>query len=256
MSPNDNLHTAHRQRIKKRYLDNGLSSFSDHEVLELLLTYALPRQDTNAIGHRLMQRFGSLSGVFEATVDELCKVDGIAIHSAILIHMIHELCGAYLFDREKAVVLFDNVQTIGEYLVSRFIGATHEMVFGLFLDNGMHLISCKLLSEGDINSSHFSMRTLAQTALSANASHVIIAHNHPHGSIIPSDDDLNATNCCRSALDTVGVSLIDHYIVSGNQFFATVSQKAGKVDWNSVFNAPEKSDRELELLNELSAALH
>ena len=90
-----NLHEGHRQRLKERFIKNGLSDFEDHNVLELLLFYSVPRSDTNELGHKLLKKFGSLSNVFDAPVDELCKVEGIGLHSATLIKLIPELCNLY-----------------------------------------------------------------------------------------------------------------------------------------------------------------
>lgn len=227
MDENKNPHLLHRKRLKGRFYDSGFSGFSDHEILELLLCYALPRQDTNVIGHRLMERFGSLSGVFDADFRELCQVSGISEHSALLLKMVPELAKAYLADKGREVKTYGSYDDAGRYFVTLFIGSTVEEFYAAFLDNGYHLLDCVKISEGVVNASQVSIRKVASLALSKNASFVMLAHNHPGGTVIPSGDDLNTTRACSAALEILGITLSEHYIVSGEQYMGILHMRSG-----------------------------
>lgn len=220
-----NIHAEHRKRIKERFVNHGLSEFCDHEILELLLYYALPRKDTNKLGHTLIKTFGSLSAVFDAPVSELCKVPGISMHSAILLKMVPQLAAKYISDSNKETKVFDDYENTGKYFTAKFIGSVNEQLYAAYFDNGMHLIDCVLMSSGDVNSSHVSPRAIASHAVAKNASFVIMAHNHPGGTVIPSADDLNTTRVCASALDIIGAKLVEHYIVAGNNYMGIMKMR-------------------------------
>lgn len=220
MTPGEtnNIHSDHRKRMKARFLSRGLSEFEQHEMLELLLYYALPRKDTNALGHELIARFGSLSGVFDAPIERLCEVPGVSEHTAILLKMVPQLAKEYMCDVDREKDDFTDYDKSGQFFVSRFIGCCNERLYAAYFDNGMHLIDCVLVNEGDVNSSQVSIRKIVSCALEKNASSVALAHNHPGGTVIPSADDLNVTNACEMALSTVGIKLVEHFIVAGGKY--------------------------------------
>ena len=213
-----NIHADHRQRMKARFLSHGFSAFEQHEMLEMLLYYALPRKDTNAIGHKLIEHFGSISAVFDAPVEKLCEVSGVSEHTAILIKMIPALAKEYITDSNRGKENFSDYDDAGQFFVSKFIGETHEKLYAVYLDNGMHLLGCSLIGEGDVNCSNVSVRKIISEALAYDASFVMLGHNHPNGTVIPSGDDLNVTNSCDIAMNVVGIRLSEHYIVAGNKY--------------------------------------
>lgn len=227
MEPNFNPHIQHRQRLKARFSEGGFVGFSDHEILELLLCYALPRRDTNQIGHALIDRFGSLSHVFEADIGALCEVSGISEHSALLLKMIPELCRAYLTDKGKEVKSYADYDDAGRFFVNRFVGVSREEVYAAFLDNGYHMLDCVRLGEGVVNASPVNIRKVATLALLRNAAFVMLAHNHPGGTVIPSGDDLNVTRAVSAALELLGVRLTEHYIVAGEQYIGIMKMRFG-----------------------------
>lgn len=222
----ENIHAEHRQRIKARFLESGFDGFSDHEILELLLYYALPRKDTNVIGHQLLDTFGSLSGVFHAPIRELCRINGISEHTAILLKMVPQLAKVYIADCNRERATLGDYDAAGSFFVTKFIGSETEEVYTALLDNGMHLIECSRSSAGDVNSSPLSIRQLVSQALTKNASFVMIAHNHPGGTVIPSGEDLSMTRACEAALNLVGVKLTEHYIVSGNNYMGILKMRS------------------------------
>ncbi len=217
-SETKNIHEDHRKRMKARFLSHGFSAFEPHEILEMLLYYPLPRKDTNGIAHELISRFGSISGAFDAPIEKLCEISGISEHTAILFKMIPQLAKVYICDSNSEKESFSDYDEAGSFFMSKFIGALNEKLYAAFFDNGMHLIDCVLVGDGDVNSSQVSIRRIVSEALSKDASFVMLAHNHPKGTVIPSADDLNVTNACEMALNMVGIKLSEHFIVAGGKY--------------------------------------
>ena len=213
-----NLHEGHRQRLKERFIKNGLGSFEDHNILELLLFFSVPRNDTNEIGHRLLQRFGSISNVFDAPVEELCKVDGIGMHSATLIKLIPELCSIYNVDKTENIEIVSSTNAAGKFFVPRFMGKNDEEVHILLLDDKKKIIKSEMVSKGTVNASAVSIRKIVSFAVNSNATAVILAHNHPGGVALPSSNDIVVTRRIYNALKIMEINLCDHIIVAGDDF--------------------------------------
>ena len=212
------IHDGHREKMRQRYLKSGLEGFADHEALELLLYYAIPRRDTNPIAHALMERYGSLSAVLTAPVEDLRKVEGVGESAAILLRLAPQMYQkARLSDAEQETVL-NSVDRVGAYLLQRFIGERREVVYQLCLDRKGKLLACKRLGEGGVASADLDIRKLMENAILTSASVVILAHNHPSGVALPSGEDYAATTRVQQALATIGVELADHIIVADGDF--------------------------------------
>ena len=212
------IHDGHRSRKREQFLRHGLDAFADHEVLELLLFYALPRRDTNEIAHRLLGHFGSLEAVFSADVEELQKVEGIGENAATLLALVLPLQQRVrLSTRAKEVALATSAAA-GAFVCDLFFGEKEEKLYVLCLDGKGRLLSAVPMGEGGMEQLNLNSRRFAQIVLSANASAVILAHNHPSGVALPSPEDLRATGIVKSALETLGVALADHIIVADDDF--------------------------------------
>ena len=212
------MHKDHRKHTKDRFLSEGLDSFEPHNVLELLLLYSIPQKDTNETAHMLINRFGSLSAVFDAPYDDLLTVPGISEHSATLIKLIPAISRRYAMEKNSKVTKLSSIEDIGKYLVARYLGVTEETVLLLLLDNKFGLIDCVKVHEGSVNSSAITMRKLIETALFKRASMVVLAHNHPSGVALPSYDDLFTTQQVKRAFDLVEIGMLAHIIVAGDTF--------------------------------------
>ena len=217
MKDEKNLHEGHRGRLKNRFLTSGLDSFEDHNILEMLLFYSIPRKDTNDIAHELIAHFGSLKAVFDADLDELVKVKGISENSATLIKMIPAIAKAYLSNKSNKRPTLDDINTIKEFLFHTYFGETKEVVYLLLLNNKLELISLEKLHEGSVNSSQIEMRKLLDLIIKKNASSVILAHNHPDGMPCPSYEDIQTTSELLSTLGPLNISLIEHFVVTEHQ---------------------------------------
>ena len=224
---NASIHKGHRERLKTRFLEEGLDNFTDIQVLELLLFYAIPQKDTNPIAHRLLVHFGSLSQVLEASPEELKKVDGISDHSATLLSLVTEIGRYYLVDRTMREKILPTIDDCGKYLVSFFFGRSNETVFLLCMDAKCKVLCCKEVGEGSVNSAGISIRKIVETALAANASTVVLAHNHPSGIALPSAEDVQTTRRVAAALSAVEVHLADHIVVADGDYVSLAQSGYG-----------------------------
>ncbi|MBQ8830320.1 MAG: DNA repair protein RadC [Oscillospiraceae bacterium] len=212
------IHDEHRKRMKQKFIDNGMDSFADHEVLELLLYYAISRRDVNPIAHELINRFGSLAAVFDAPIEELMKVEGVGEHTAMLIKMLPQFSRRYLISRTSADNVLDSPKKAGEYVQSFFYSMRKECVFMVCLDAKNKVITTKCVTKGDISSVPLSPRQVVEFALANQATSVILAHNHPNGFALPSSDDYSSTRRIEEALRAVEVKLLDHIVVADDDF--------------------------------------
>ena len=212
------VHDGHREKMRRRFLSGGLDSFAPHEALELLLYYAIPRRDTNPIAHALMDRYGSLSAVLSAPVEDLKKVEGIGESAAVLLSVVAQLGRkASLADAERETVITSS-QRAGQYLLALFAGKQRENVYQLCLDRKGKLLACKCLGEGTVSATALDIRQVVENAILTSASAVILSHNHPSGIALPSQEDYAVTDRVKSALDTIGIVLTDHIIVADGDY--------------------------------------
>ena len=218
----ESLHGGHRDRLKKRFLQQGLDGFTDIQALELLLFYSIPRQDTNPVAHRLLAHFGSLSQVLEAQPEELMQVDGIKEHSAVLLNLINQMGRFYLVDKAQRERVLPTIEDCARYLIPCFYGRMNETIFLLCLDAKCKALCCKEVGEGSINSAGISVRRIVETALREGATTVVLAHNHPSGIAIPSPEDVQTTRRVAAALQSVEIHLADHIVVADDDYVSMV----------------------------------
>lgn len=199
-------------------MKSGLDDFAPHNVLEFLLFYSIPRGDTNPIAHRLIDAFGSLSGVFDATPEELMKVSGVGESTAILISMIPQMARKYLEDKADAVNVVGGCGDIGAYLLPKFVGRTNEALMMVSIDNKNKVISCSVVAEGTVDSAKVSRRKVMEEAMKVKATRVILAHNHPRGVAVPSAEDVAMTREIGRLFAQVGIELVDHIIIADDDY--------------------------------------
>lgn len=212
------IHEGHRARLRGRFTEHGLDSFTDIEALELLLFYALPRQDTNELAHKLLDGFGSFRAVMEADLADLTKIGGIGENAAALIKLVTALNRRYMLSRRQNGAAVNSSKDAGEYLLPLFAYETDEVVYALCLDSKSEVTRCREISRGMVNKVNFSIRDIVDMALRENAARMIIAHNHLSGTALPSAADVSTTQKLRNALSLIGVELADHIIVCDGDF--------------------------------------
>lgn len=218
MSQPTNIHEGHRQRLKQRFLTEGLDNFNAINVLELLLFYAVQRKDTNPLAHRLLDHFGDISNVLSASTEELMRVDGVTEHIATYLSLVHSVCRYHLITQATQEKILTRMDDCARYMIPFFHGSATEMVFLLCLDAKCKVICCKKIGEGSINSANISVRKIAETALNANAASVVLAHNHPSGLAVPSKEDAQVTRMVQQALAYLDIRLNDHLIIADNDY--------------------------------------
>ena len=218
----ESIHKGHRERLKQRFLEEGLDNFTEIQVLELLLFYAIPVKDTNPLAHALLEKFGTLARVMEADIEELKKVPGIKDHTATLLALVVDLCRYYQVNCAQQTEILTTLDACGRYLVPRFFGRIRETVFLLCLDAKCKVICCKEVGEGSVNATSISVRKVVETALLANATTVILAHNHPSGVAVPSYEDIQTTRRIAAALSAVEIHLADHIVVAEGDYVSMV----------------------------------
>lgn len=214
----ENIHKKHRQRMRNKYIAGGIESFADHEKLELLLFFVIPRKNTNPIAHALLEKFKTLEGVFEADTEDLMTVEGIGENAAVFIQLVRDL-GIYVKKSalKKGMVL-KNLDTAGPYVVNFFSEYKKEVLFAFFLNKGSRLIGWEKITEGSVDSIPINTADIVREAVKQHAYSVILAHNHPGDNPNASMCDAAATITVAQALRTVNIELKDHIIVAGEHY--------------------------------------
>ena len=215
------IHDGHRQRLKDRFLREGLDGFTDIQVLELLLFYVVPRKDTNPIAHDLLDRFGSLARVLDAPVIRLTEVNGISENGATFLKLVREIERRYALSQGEEIIL-NTIEDCCEYLTRFFKSKRNETVFLLSLDAKLKLLSCREVGEGSVNYASVPIRRCVEMALEDGATSVILAHNHPSGLAVPSGDDIVTTRRLAMALSVVEIQLVDHIVVADDDYVSMV----------------------------------
>ena len=218
----ESIHKGHRKRLKERFRAEGLDRFDEIQVLELLLFYAIPQKDTNPLAHALLDRFGTLDQVLDASVEELEKVAGIKENASTLLSLITAMARYYMVARTTKNEILRSVNACGDYLMHHFYGRRNEMVYALCLDAKCKVLCCREVGEGSVNSASVSIRRIVEVALSVNATTVVLAHNHPSGIALPSGEDVQTTRRLAAALDAVDIALADHIIVADDDYVSLV----------------------------------
>lgn len=204
--------------MKARFKKEGLDHFSEINILELLLFYSVPRRDTNPIAHELLSKYGNIANVLEAEFDDLITVNGITENSAALITMLLPLYRRYMDVKTKPGTIINELSDAAKYLVHSYMGEKNEIVRMMAIDSKGKLIATYDLFEGNFNSVDINIRKLVETVILSKASAVVLAHNHPDGLALPSEQDVITTRRIQEVLKSISVDLLDHIIVADGDF--------------------------------------
>lgn len=220
------MHDGHRQRLKQRFLQEGLDHFDDKHALELLLFYCVPRMDTNPLAFQLLEHFKSFDAVLDASPKELMEVPGVGENIATYLSL---LKSAWRFYETKKIDAEDKPLTTmdecAKYIGPRFLNRTLETVYLLCLDAKCKPLCCKMIGEGSVNSASISIRKIVETAINANATTVILAHNHPSGLAVPSGEDVQTTQRLERALKAVEIILADHLVFADGDYVSIINSR-------------------------------
>lgn len=217
---NSNIHGGHRDRMRERFLKEGADGFADHELLEMLLYGVIPRGNTNEIAHHLLKEFGSFSNLLESDHKEIQKTAGVGERSALFLSMIYELIRRYERERMELKLTLSSIQRSVEYCRALVGNYPVERLYLLCIDNAKRVIHTSKLAEGTIAQVYVHPRTVVKKVLRYNAAGVMLCHNHPHGWIKPSKDDVELTVRIQEVLRLIDVEMVDHIIIGEDKYYS------------------------------------
>jgi len=215
-------HEGHRRRMRERFMAQGLQGFAAHEILELILFYGIPRANVNPLAHRLLDTFGSLHAVLEADVKDLTKVEGIGESTAALLSLFGHVDRELEKSRSAARKKLKNRAAAQKHCLGLLAGLRQEHLYLVCMNAQLEVVQNALIAKGTLNEVQAHPRLVAEAALRANAHAVVLCHNHPGGSMIPSQADLDMTASLGKLLEGLDVTLIDHIIVAGDEALSMV----------------------------------
>ena len=218
--PNKPSYFGHRERIREKFAAAGLDSFLDHEILELLLTYAVPRRDTKPLAWALLKKFGTLATVFDADENQLTQVDGIGTGAARFLRLIRAVFKKYSLDEVKENVSIRTPQQVLEYCKASLAGKKEECLEIIYLSVRNTVMSTQVVASGLIDRVAVSPRKIVECALAAKASAIILVHNHPSGDATPSQEDISLTQDVIQAAALFGILVHDHIIVGKGSHYS------------------------------------
>ena len=214
---------GHRQRMRERFYNEGIDHFEPHEALEMLLYFAIPRKDTNPLAHQLIEHFGSFHGVLEAKREDLIKF-GLSESPTALLNMLPSFMNYYMQSRVSGTPYLADITDTGNYAVNKLGERTYE-VFGVICMTAQRkLINFEIIETGTVSTTTVSPRKVVECALSNNAARIVLTHNHPGGSLYPSEDDRKLTKQLITILEPLNISVTDHIIVANGRFLSMREQ--------------------------------
>lgn len=220
MANDKNDHHEHRQRVKEEFLKSGMKHMPPHKVLEFLLFYVIRVKDTNVTAHKLIDRFGSLTGVFHAPYELLLETKGIGKETALFIKVLAAFVEVFVTDHYAMNNVIKTHEDAKNYMRYRFLSDSVEVVLLTCLGPGDKVIFSGQIAEGSLDKVEISPSVVAKLCVKANATKAIIAHNHPGGFCLPSRMDVKATSDISSHLNMLGVELVDHIIVASDGVYS------------------------------------
>ena len=212
----------HRQRLRDRFEKSGAEGMHDYELLELLLTYAIPRMDVKPLAKRLIAAFGSLSGVLDADMNKLQRVRGVGPMTATLIRLVNQLYSTYLAENMKKGDVLSSPEAVLKFARVRLSGLKHEAFMVIFMNTKNEVIDYAMLQEGTVDNVAVYPRRIIERALARHASGLILVHNHPSGNPSPSKEDQMLTRDIATAAHTLDIRVLDHIIVGKDGYFSFV----------------------------------
>ena len=225
----DSIHANHRARVRARFIAEGLDGFADHQVLELLLFYCMPRKDTNELAHRMLNEYGGVANLLNADIPGLQKRLGISENTAALIALIPQLSRWYAgVQRAACNQELSTARAAYEYAAGLFVGRPRECLFCICLNIKNRVLGADMLTEGTVSKTAVFPRQIVECALKYNAAAVILAHNHPSGDVSPSPSDREVTRAANRALEPLEIRLLDHIIVGACNYYSFTEDGHGK----------------------------
>jgi len=236
------LHNDHRKRLRKRFL-NAPEAMEKHELIELLLTFCIPRKDTNPTAHRLLNRFKNISGILDAQIKELQLIEGLGEVSCSFLKLIKSIIRIYLEEKVDKVDKKEDkkltIDDVGSLLAAKFVGIEEENVGVAIFNFKKEIVFCDLAENGSLSFVNIDLKKLVSLAIDYNASYIILAHNHPTGIALPSREDIKTTIQITDIFQNLGIVVLEHFIFCENDSIALF--KSGIIErHNTTFKDGKK----------------
>ncbi|MEA2011849.1 MAG: DNA repair protein RadC [Verrucomicrobiota bacterium] len=216
---------GHRERLRKRFADSGMSAFSEHEKIELLLTFAIPRKDTKNIAKDLLSQFKSVENILNAQIEDLQTIKGLGKTSAILIKLVRGLWTHCSEKKLEKIDIMSSPENVIDFARMKLGGNKNEALMLVFVDAKNQVIHHEICAEGTVNEAVVYPREVAKKALAHHASGVIAVHNHPSNICTPSSQDKKLTAKLVQALELFNIRMLDHLIIGKTTHFSFAEEK-------------------------------
>lgn len=237
---NENVHEGHRNRLREAYRKQGMNGMADHVVLEMLLTYVIPRRDVNELSHRLLNTFGSLTGVLEADPLRLADVEGVGDRTALYLHSLYDLHRRLALESAgnlNGPARLENPEAACRYAIALGMGDRYETLRIICLDASMTVLHTEALQVGTLSHVSFEPRRVIETALLHKARFLILTHNHPSGILIPSSDDIETAKMIEQIGSRLEIDVRDQLIISKNAAYSYQYDRVFLYGTNSICNS-------------------
>jgi DNA repair protein radc len=213
---------GHRQRLRERFVKAGLDGFADYEVVELLLTLAIPRSDVKQPAKALLKKFGDLRGILDAPLEEVQQVSGIGSVTPVALRIIRETANLYLQQTAEQAESLSDFEVLSRFWRSKIGALAHEVFQVGYLDSGLRLLrdGIETIEEGTTDRAAVYPRRVIEAALKRKAAALVFAHNHPNGDVQPTEQDKTLTRALVLAASTVHIKVHDHLVVSADNVFS------------------------------------
>ena len=220
-----NYHEGHRQRLNEKARVTGLELLPEHEQLEKILFAVIPRGNTNEIAHSLLDRFGSIAGVLRADKEELKAIEGVGDKTAEFLTDLPVILGIVERKMSEKAEILDTIEKRGRYLKSLFFGKLVENAYMVSLTSGFEVIKINKLSEGVTDETYIYNRKVAELAIKDKAHYVVLAHNHPGGTLKASASDVANAMGLKKALKQLGIEMLDMFVVAGGEYLSMAKER-------------------------------
>ena len=209
---------GHRARLRDRFIEKGIAGFTDAEILELLLSFGTPRTDCKEPARELLKKFGSFAKVLEAPMNSMQQVKGVGPKNSFAIHFIHAVASHYLKERLQGKRYLQSSREVADFLIHSMRGLKKEVLTVIFLDSSHAVIDSEVVAEGTINVNTIYPREIIKRAFEYHAAALVLAHNHPSGSLKPSAQDIKLTKILNMLSSSMQMNLLDHIIIGDGSY--------------------------------------
>ena len=236
----NNSNSGHRKRLKEKYSRFGHDNLFDYEKIELLLTYAVPRLDVKPLAKALLNRFGGIAGILDASKEELLLIPGVGENIANLILLVRNLGADFHKERLLHKSVFACTADVIKFVRMKLAGLRKEAFLVIYLNTRNEVIDTEILADGTIDQVFIHVRELLAEALKRSARGIILVHNHPGGSAEPSPDDRALTESIRKTGPAMRIDLLDHLVITHDAAYSITMDQRIELGNEDFYRFPDE----------------